>query len=221
MVAALIGYLESIAIAKTFAQKDGYTIDPTQELRAVGIANIVGSFFQSYPMTGSFSRTAVQNASEAKTALAGAFTGLLVVISLVWLTPMFFYIPKAALAAIIMMSVVHMVDIAAVKSIFRTKPKDLSVWMTSFLLCLLWNLEYGILVAIGLSFLIENVDTAVQSLQRLEQDTETGVWLPSPNHEITGLLQNWGSVHLTFKHRAPVSYLDLVMRPMFCMVLNI
>ena len=142
IVAALIGYLESIAIGKTFAQKEGYQIDPTQELRALGFANIVGSFFQAYPMTGSFSRTAVQNASDAKTPLAGAFTGLLVVISLVLLTPVFFYIPKAALAAIIMMSVVHMVDIDSVKSIWKNKPRDLLVWMTSFLLCLLWNLEY-------------------------------------------------------------------------------
>ena len=174
-------------------------------------------------MTGGFSRTAVQNASEAKTPLAGAVTGVLVVVSLVALTPVFFYIPKvhsasarvcvcarvracmctrvsvctcacfsaavgrghdsrvgslrclvgmshrpphpqAALAAIIMMSVVHMIDVASVKDIWYNKPKDLIVWMASFLLCLLWNLEYGVIAAVVLSALLELVDTAMQGL---------------------------------------------------------
>jgi sodium-independent sulfate anion transporter 11 len=91
---ALLGYLESIAIGKTFAQKNGYRLDPTQELRAIGLANVVSSFFSSYPVTGSFSRTAVNAASNVETQLGGVVSGLAVIFSLAFLTPAFYYIPK-------------------------------------------------------------------------------------------------------------------------------
>ena len=75
IVTAMLGFLESIAIGKAFAQKDGYDLDNTQELRALGLGNLVNSFFRAYPITGSFSRTAVNNASNVQTPLAGLITG--------------------------------------------------------------------------------------------------------------------------------------------------
>ena len=80
VVIALLGYLENIAIGKAFAQQNGYVLDATQELRAIGTGNIVSSFFQSYPVTGSFSRTAVNSASNSQTPASGMITGLLVII---------------------------------------------------------------------------------------------------------------------------------------------
>eukprot|EP00039_Didymoeca_costata_P016445 m.296805 g.296805 ORF g.296805 m.296805 type:complete len:750 (-) comp16393_c8_seq6:1506-3755(-) len=188
---SLLGYLESIAIGKVFAQKNGYVIDPTQELRALGVANIIGAFFQSYPVTGSFSRTAVNSASDARTPMCGIVTGTIVIISLVALTPAFYYIPKPALGAIIIMSVVHMIDIAALRKIKNTKPRDMIVWLTSFLLCLLWSLEYGILTAVLVSFILEVGATTFQSLKRLTK-SEDEKFLMNENFQIAGLPTRWG-----------------------------
>lgn len=188
---SLLGYLESIAIGKAFAQKNGYDIDSTQEMRALGYSSVASAFFQSYPITGSFSRTAVNSASSVKTPMGGVFTGLLVIISLEVLTPAFYYIPKAALAAIIMMSVVHMVDIAEVRRIARVKPQDLAIWMTSFLACLLWSLEFGILLAIVVSAILSLYNTSAQTLSRLRRDEKIGVWVADPDAGTDGLPKSW------------------------------
>lgn len=86
VVVALIGYLESIAIGKAFARQNKYKIDASQELVAIGSANVISSFFRSYPVTGSFSRTAVNSASGVMTPAAGSITGLIVILALLFLT---------------------------------------------------------------------------------------------------------------------------------------
>jgi len=191
---ALLGYLESIAIGKTFAQKNGYRLDPTQELRAIGLANVVSAFFQSYPVTGSFSRTAVNAASNVESPLGGVFTGLVVIISLVGFTPAFAYIPKAALAAIILMSVVHMIDIPTVKRIANTRTVDFIVWFSSFAMCLLWSLEFGIIVAVGISLVLEVATTKSQSLVRLRR--QGGKWKVDKHKKTDGLPEDWGPKYI-------------------------
>ena len=208
---ALLGYLESIAIGKTFAQKNGYRLDPTQELRAIGLANVVSSFFQSYPVTGSFSRTAVNAASNVESPLGGVFTGLIVIISLVAFTPAFFYIPKAALAAIILMSVVHMIDIPTVRRIAHTRTVDLIVWFSSFAMCLLWSLEFGIIVAVGISLLLEVATTKSQKLVRLRR--QHGKWKVDKHKKTDGLPDEWGPTfvrgcgpHIAVKPQGTVTF---------------
>jgi sodium-independent sulfate anion transporter 11 len=100
---AFVGFLESIAIAKSFAKQNGYAhkLRNSQELFAVGSANVVGSFFGSLPVTGSFSRTAVASQAGAKTPLQGVVTGVVVLVALLILTPAFYYIPTALLASIV------------------------------------------------------------------------------------------------------------------------
>ncbi|RLV92073.1 hypothetical protein DV515_00013950 [Chloebia gouldiae] len=105
-VVPLMGLLETIAIAKAFASQNGYRIDPNQELLALGVANVLGSFVSSYPITGSFGRTAVNAQSGVCTPAGGLVTGALVLLSLAYLTSLFCYIPKAALAAVIISAVV-------------------------------------------------------------------------------------------------------------------
>lgn len=104
---------------------NGKPIDATQELIAIGISNVANSFVQSFPGTGSLSRSAVNNASGVKTPLGGLYTGLLVILSLVLFTPYFYYIPKAALAAVIIAAVVFMVEVKVVKPMWRSK----SMWI--------------------------------------------------------------------------------------------
>eukprot|EP00041_Stephanoeca_diplocostata_P035140 m.1228508 g.1228508 ORF g.1228508 m.1228508 type:complete len:802 (+) comp24645_c0_seq1:166-2571(+) len=189
---SLLGYLESIAIGKAFAHKNGYELDPTQEMRAIGLGNVVSSFFQSYAITGSFSRTAVNAASNVQTAFGGVFTALLVIVSLEAVTAAFFWIPKAALGAIIMMSVVHMVDVDQVRRIGKVQPQDLLIWFTSFLACLLWSLEFGILLAIGVSAILMLYNSSAQKMVRLKRNDALGVWREDLKYTTSGLPSRWG-----------------------------
>lgn len=98
-------------------------IDSTQELIAIGAANVVNSFAQGYPGTGALARGAVNNASGVRTPMGNLYTGLLVLFALIFLTPLFFYIPKAALAAVIIAAVIYMVEVKVVKPMWRSKSK--------------------------------------------------------------------------------------------------
>ncbi|XP_070580315.1 sodium-independent sulfate anion transporter-like isoform X2 [Ptychodera flava] len=146
----LIGFLESIAIAKGFAKKNKYRVWPDQELIALGTANIMSSFVSAYPVTGSFSRTAVNSQSGVITPMGGVFTGLLVIISLAVLTPLFFFIPKSALAAVIICAVIAMFDYGTVKKLWRVKKLDLLPWFGTFLGSLWQGVEIGIIIGIGI-----------------------------------------------------------------------
>ena len=96
-------------------------MDATQELIAIGLSNIGNSFVQAFPGSGSLSRSAVSNASGVRTPMSGIYTGCLVVLALFFLTPYFFFIPRATLAAIIIAAVIFMVEVKVVKPMWRTK----------------------------------------------------------------------------------------------------
>lgn len=103
---------------------NGKSVDATQELLAIGTSNVLNSFVQGFPGTGSFSRGAINNASGVRTPLGGLYTGIIVIASL-FLTPLFYYIPKAALASIIIAAVVFTVEVRVVKPMWRSKSKTL------------------------------------------------------------------------------------------------
>lgn len=153
VVVPLIGFLESIAIAKAFARKNGYSVDASQELIALGIANCLGSFVSSYPVTGSFSRTAVNAQSGVATPAGGIFTGAVVLLALGVLTPSFKYIPKASLAALIMSSVVTMIEYHIVPNIWKVRRLDLVPLAVTFFGCF-YDIEIGILTGIGVALCI-------------------------------------------------------------------
>ncbi|XP_077044213.1 sodium-independent sulfate anion transporter isoform X4 [Agelaius phoeniceus] len=152
-VVPLMGLLESIAIAKAFASQNGYRIDPNQELLALGAANVLGSFVSSYPITGSFGRTAVNAQSGVCTPAGGLVTGALVLLSLAYLTSLFYYIPKAALAAVIISAVVPMFDTGIFGTLWRVKRLDLVPLCVTFLLCF-WEVQYGIVAGVLVSGLL-------------------------------------------------------------------
>ncbi|XP_014259205.1 sodium-independent sulfate anion transporter isoform X2 [Cimex lectularius] len=151
VVVPLIAILESIAIAKAFAK--GKTIDATQEMIALGMCNIAGSFFSSFPTTGSFTRTAVNHASGVVTPFGGVFTGALVLLSLSFLTSTFYFIPKATLSGVIVCAMFYMVEYHAVTMLWRTKKLDLVPLACTLLSCLFFGLEYGMLVGITVNLL--------------------------------------------------------------------
>ncbi|XP_067006355.2 sodium-independent sulfate anion transporter [Anabrus simplex] len=151
IVLPLVGLLESIAICKAFS--NGKPVDATQELLAIGLGNISNSFVQGFPGCGSLSRSAVNNSSGVRTTLGGLYTGILVIFALLFFTPYFSFIPKAALAAIIIAAVIFMVEVHVVIPIWKTKKSDLIPGIGTFIACLVLQLELGILVGIGINIL--------------------------------------------------------------------
>ncbi|XP_043478598.1 sodium-independent sulfate anion transporter-like [Leptopilina heterotoma] len=150
----IIGVLGNVAIAKAFAS--GNNVDATQELLTLGICNVLGSCASSMPVTGSFSRSAVNHASGVKTPMGGLYTGVLILLALTLLTPYFYFIPKASLAAVIICAVIYMIEYEVVKLMWRSSKKDLIPTFATFLFCLIIGVEYGILigVAINIMFLL-------------------------------------------------------------------
>ncbi|XP_035694739.1 sodium-independent sulfate anion transporter-like isoform X1 [Branchiostoma floridae] len=154
-VLPLIAILETIAYGKAFASRNKYRIDATQELLALGIANIVSSFFGSYPMSCSCSRTAINSTSGVRTPLGGIFAGLLVILALAFIMPYFRYIPSAVLGAVIIASVINMFEYQVIPKQWRIHKPDLLVWMVCFLCVLFLGIQFGILVGVGLGLVIE------------------------------------------------------------------
>lgn len=152
--ATLIGYMESIAIGKNLAAKNGYELDPGQELLALGMANLAGAAFSCYPVTGSFSRSAVNNQTGAVSQLSGLVTSIIMLLTLLLLTPLFYYLPKFALAAIVINSVIPLVAYQEARRLFNVKQTDFLLWLTAFLGTLFLGVLLGIAIAVGLSLVI-------------------------------------------------------------------
>lgn len=150
---SLVAFMESISVAKAFASKNNDEVDANQELIGLGLANIGGAFFQGYPVTGGFSRTAVNASAGSKTPLASLITAGMVALALIFLTPLFFYLPKAALAAIIMVAVFGLVDVAEVKHLWQVKRGDLVLLVITFFATLSMGIEEGIGLGVAASLL--------------------------------------------------------------------
>ncbi|KAL4707527.1 hypothetical protein ACJJTC_000279 [Scirpophaga incertulas] len=146
IVIPLIVLLEDIAICKAFS--DGRTIDATQEMIALGVASIGNSFMQAYPGGGSLARSVVANGSGVKTTFNGLYTGLMVILALQFFTQYFEFIPKAALAAVIISAIIFMVEYNVIKPMWRAKKLDLIPGIGTFVLCLTLPLELGILTGV-------------------------------------------------------------------------
>lgn len=152
---ALVGYLETISIGKAIEEKNGTDhIDANQELVALGAANMAGSFFQSYISTASFSRSAINDETGARTNLAAIISVLLVVLTLLFLTPFFYYLPNAALASIIMVSVFGLIDISYPKSLWKYRKDEFVVLTVTFLATLFVGIKEGILIGVLFSLLL-------------------------------------------------------------------
>lgn len=145
---ALVGFMESISVAKAFARSRSEGLDADQELVALGAANVAGAFFQAYPVTGGFSRTAVNAQAGARSNLAGLVTAGAVVLTLLFLTPLFAFLPKAVLAAIIASAVAGLVDLEEARHLWKVSRPDLALMGLTFLATLALGIEEGILAGV-------------------------------------------------------------------------
>jgi ActR/RegA family two-component response regulator len=153
IIISVLGFMEAISIAKAMAARTGQRLDPNQELIGQGIANILGSFGQSYAVSGSFSRSAVNIQSGAVSGLSSVFTSAFVVIVLLFFTPLLYHLPQSVLAAIIMMAVIGLINFRGVVHAYRVKRSDGIISIVSFASTLIFapHLDRGILVGVALS----------------------------------------------------------------------
>ncbi len=174
-IISLLGFMEAISIAKAMAAKTGQRLDPNQELIGQGLANLCGAISKSYPTSGSFSRSAVNLQAGAVSGLSSVFTGLAVVIVLLFLTPLLYHLPQAVLAAVIMMAVIGLINVTGFVHAWEAKWYDGAISIISFIATLAFapHLDKGIMIGVALSlmvFLYKSMRPTVVSLARSEDE---------------------------------------------------
>jgi SulP family sulfate permease len=150
----MLGFVESIAIAKVFAQRNRYTIKPNRELIALGASTVAAGISNAYPVSGSFSRTAVNAASGARTQLAGVISAGVVALTLVVLTPMFRPLPHAVLASVVIMAVAGLVDVREARRLWSVKRSDFWLLFLAFGGTLAFGVELGLGISVVASLAV-------------------------------------------------------------------
>ncbi len=152
---SLVSYMESYAVAKSIQSKHkDYEIDPNQELIGLGMANVLGSFFSAFPVTGGFSRTAVNDQAGAKTGIAALISASMVILTLLFFTSYFYFLPKAVLAAIIMVAVFGLIDFKEAKHLWAKDKLDFAAFMLTAIATLFIGIEPGIALGVLFSLLL-------------------------------------------------------------------
>ncbi len=174
IIISLLGFMEAIAIAKAMAAKTGQKLDPNQELIGQGLANMIGSIGSSYPVSGSFSRSAVNLQAGAVSGISSVVTSLMVIITLLFFTPLLYHLPQAVLAAVIMMAVIGLVNVRGFIHAWKAQWYDGAISILSFLVTLYYapHLDKGIMVGVALSmiiFLYKSMRPVVASLSLNEE----------------------------------------------------
>jgi sulfate permease, SulP family len=174
-IISLLGFMEAISIAKAMAAKTGQRLDPNQELIGQGLANICGAIGKSYPTSGSFSRSAVNLQAGAVSGLSSVFTSIMVVIVLLFFTPLLYYLPQSVLAAVIMMAVIGLINVSGFVHAWHAQWYDGAISIITFIATLGFapHLDKGIMIGVVLSllvFLYKNMRPKVVSLSRHEDE---------------------------------------------------
>jgi len=174
VIISLLGFMEAIAIAKAMAAQTGQKLDPNQELIGQGLANIFGSVGSSYAVSGSFSRSAVNLQAGAVSGISSVITSIMVVITLLFFTPLLYHLPQAVLAAVIMMAVIGLVNVKGFIHAWKAQWYDGAISILSFVVTLYFapHLDKGIMVGVALSmtvFLYKSMRPVVASLSLGEE----------------------------------------------------
>ncbi|KAI9003490.1 sulfate transporter family-domain-containing protein [Hyaloraphidium curvatum] len=177
-VIVLLALLEHISVGKSFARINGYRISPSQESLAVGAVNVAGSFFGSFPVTGSYSRTAINSQAGVRTPLSGILAGCIVLLAAFVLGPVFYWIPISTLAAVIMHGITELVSPPAFfVRLWRISPADFTVTLVTVLLCVIMTIELAVQVSILLALAFLLLRLAFPPYSILVRDSATGEWI--------------------------------------------
>ncbi|ALC44993.1 CG6928 [Drosophila busckii] len=181
LILPIIAVLGNVAISKAFG---GTGLSPTRELVALSMSNICGAFCSSIPVTGSFSRSAVNHASGVRTPIGGCYTSVLVLLALGLLAPYFQYIPKAALSAVIISAVIFMIEFEVIKPLWRCSRRELLPGAITFVLSLAVGVEIGLLLGVGadVSFLVYRAARPVLNVSKLQTINGLSYILVRPKH---------------------------------------
>lgn len=153
--AVIVVLIEHISISKSFGRVNNYVIDPSQELVAIGVSNLLGPFLGAYPATGSFSRTAIKAKSGVRTPFAGVITAIVVLLAIYALTAVFWYIPQASLAAVIIHAVLDVVSPPnVVYQFWRISPLEVIIFFAGVLVTIFDTIEDGIYTTVCVSFAV-------------------------------------------------------------------
>jgi SulP family sulfate permease len=176
IVISLVGFMEAISIAKAIAAKTKDKIDPNQELIGQGLSNVVGAMTQAFPVSGSFSRSAVNINAGAKTGMSSVITAVFVLLTLLFLTPLLYHLPQAVLAAVIIMAVIGLINFAAIKHAWQANRHDGIASIVTFVATLAFapHLDKGIMVGAGLAiglYLYRTMSPRVAILGRYHDGT--------------------------------------------------
>ena len=151
---ALVGYSDNVLTGRAIGTRKGYRIDPNQELAALGVTNLCAGFSQGFPISSSASRTAVPASLGSKSQLVGIVAAVIVVATLLFLSPVLAEIPQAALAAVIIAAAIAIIDVAGFRELWSVSRAEFALAATSALAVMVFDVLIGVLIAVGLSLLV-------------------------------------------------------------------
>ncbi|XP_041619547.1 cadherin EGF LAG seven-pass G-type receptor 3 isoform X4 [Vulpes lagopus] len=174
---AVVGFAIAISLGKIFALRHGYRVDSNQELVALGLSNLIGGIFQCFPVSCSMSRSLVQEGAGGNTQVAGAVSSLFILIIILKLGELFRDLPKAVLAAAIIVNLKGMLmQFTDIPSLWKSNRMDLLIWLVTFVATILLNLDIGLAVAVVFSLLLVVVRTQLPHYSVLGQVTDTDIY---------------------------------------------
>ncbi|XP_013857216.1 solute carrier family 26 member 6 [Austrofundulus limnaeus] len=181
---AVVGYGIAISLGRIFALKYGYKVDSNQELIALGLSNSVGGFFQCFAISCSMSRTLVQESTGGKTQVAGALSAVVILFITLWIGRLFEDLPKAVLAAIILVNLHGMMkQFLDIPALWRKSKIDMLVWIATFIFTLLLNPDLGLAASIAFSMLTVIFRTQLPKYSLLGQVGDTDIYRPMEDYD--------------------------------------
>jgi SulP family sulfate permease len=203
---SVVAFMEAYSVSKALeAKKRDHKVFPNQELFALGASNFVGSFFQAFPVTGGFSRSAVNYQAGANSPISSLISAALIALTLIFLTPLFYYLPNAILASVIMVAVAGLIDASYALKLWRENKVEFALLMATFLVTLQFSMVPGIVTGIVLSILILLYKSAYPHIAHLGR--------VKGHHEFRNIrrfdnLEVWDDI-LILRLDAPLSFINI------------
>jgi SulP family sulfate permease len=167
-----IGLVEAMSIARSIASQSGQRVDSNQEFVGQGLANIAAGFFSGYPCSGSFTRSAVNYSAGAQTRMSSLFSGIFVLLAMIVFAPLAAYVPRTALAGVLILTAYSMIDRKEIARIWRGARDDAVIMVVTFLATLFLHLEFAVLTGILLSFAFYIMKTSAPRVVSVVPDDE-------------------------------------------------
>lgn len=203
---SVVAFMEAYSVAKAVeSQRKDHKVNANQELIGLGAANLIGSLFQSFPVTGGFSRTAVNNLTGANTPLSSIISAGLIALTLLFLTPLFYFLPKAILASVIIVAITSLIDLNYAKKLWNESRIEFGLLIMTFLVTLNFSMVTGIVTGVLLSILLLLFKAAYPHIARLGRLTHNTEFRNINRYKNT---DQWPNI-LIIRIDAPLSFINI------------